>query len=178
MKNLFLLGLAIVLFTACEKQEKRYTQQSIEIDTYKKVIGAYEKQDWEAMVSHYADTAKIMNNVTEKNGQTVTELIAQDKEDASLFTSWDFVDSDSEYEMVVTDEGETWVNFWGLWVGTLKANNKVYEVPAHITARFMDGKIVREHGYWDISRITTDMQAMQNPEISGEKAVSEVTMSE
>ncbi len=24
-----------------------------------------------------------------------------------------------EYEMVVTDKGQTWVNFWGLWEGTL-----------------------------------------------------------
>ena len=64
MKRLFFLGLAIVLsLTACQKTEKRYTQQSVEIDTYKKVIDAYEKQDWEALMSHYADTAKIMNNV-------------------------------------------------------------------------------------------------------------------
>jgi hypothetical protein len=34
MKSLFLIGFAMVLFTACEKQEKRYTQQSPEIDTH------------------------------------------------------------------------------------------------------------------------------------------------
>ncbi|HLW33011.1 MAG TPA: hypothetical protein VKX40_12155, partial [Aequorivita sp.] len=93
MKNPLLLGLAIVLsLTACQQQEKRYTQQSPEIDTYKKVIEAYDKQDWEAMTSHYADTAKIMNNVTEKEAQTLAELVASDKEDAALFSSWDYVD--------------------------------------------------------------------------------------
>jgi outer membrane protein assembly factor BamD (BamD/ComL family) len=72
MKKLFFLGLAtVLLLTACQNQEKRYTQQSPEIETYKKVIDAYEKQDWEAMIIYYADTAKIMNNVIEKEGRTI-----------------------------------------------------------------------------------------------------------
>ena len=41
MKKLILLGLAIVLFTACENQEKRYTQQSKEIDIVKTAIKNY-----------------------------------------------------------------------------------------------------------------------------------------
>lgn len=160
MKKLFLLGLVTVLF-ACDKHEQRYTQQSPEIDTYKKVIADYENQNWDELASHYADTAKIMNNVTEENGQTLDEMIAQNKDDASLFSSWDYVDDESEYEMVKTDQGSTWVNFWGVWQGTLKANNKTYVIPTHITAQFVDGKIVKEFGYWDISKITTDLQEMQ-----------------
>ncbi len=75
MKRVFFLGLAIVLLmAACQKAEKRYTQQSPEIDTYKKVIDAYEKQDWEALASHYADTAKIMNNVTEEECTTIDRI--------------------------------------------------------------------------------------------------------
>ncbi len=166
MKKLILLGLTLLLFTACNQKDTRYTQQSPEIDTFRNVIESYEKQDWGAMETHYADTAKIMNNVMEKNSQTFAQLIAQNKEDAALFSSWDFVDGESEYEMVVTDEGETWVNFWGLWQGTLKENNQLYEIPTHITARFVDGKIVRENGYWDISKIVTDIQNLQNAEKS------------
>ena len=161
MKKLFLLGLVIVLFTACEKQDKRYTQQSPEIETYKKVIKAYEERNWDEMASHYADTVKIFNNATEKNSQNLTQLITQNKEDASIFSSWDFTIENDEYEMVVTDKGETWVNLWGLWQGTLKANNKLYEIPAHITARFVDGKIVREYGYWDISEIVLDLRDLE-----------------
>ncbi|PHR14991.1 MAG: hypothetical protein COA40_02215 [Aequorivita sp.] len=165
MKKLLFLGLVIVLsITACQQQEKRYTQQSPEIDTYKKVIDAYEKQDWEAMASHYADTAKIMNNVVEAEGLTLSEIVQMDKEDASLFSSWDYVDEESEYEMVVTDKGKTYVNFWGLWKGTLAANNKTYTIPTHITAQFVDGKVVKEFGYWDLSKIMLDMQAMQQAE--------------
>lgn len=163
MKTLIFLVLAIFIYSGCDdKKPERYTQQSSEIDTYKKVIAAYENQDWEELISHYADTAKIMNNVTEENGLTISQLVDQDKEDASIFRDWDFVDKDSEYEMVLTDKGETWVNFWGLWQATLQANNKQYKIPAHITARFVDGKIVKEFGYWDISEITTDMQTMQD----------------
>jgi len=158
MKNIILLGLAIFLFASCDNQEKRYTQQSPEIETYKKVIAAYEKQEWQEMKKQYADTAKIMNNVIKKNGQSIEELIETDKGDATLFSSWDYVDAESEYEMVLTDEGETWVNFWGLWKGTLKSNGQTYEIPAHITTRYIDGKIVREFGYWDNTKLMIDIQ--------------------
>ena len=176
MKRVLLLGLAIVLsFTACQEQEKRYTQQSPEIDTFKKVIDAYEKQDWEAMVKHYSDTAKIMNNLVEAEGQTIAETMAINKNDASLFSSWDYEDAESEYEMVLTDKGQTWVNFYGLWKGTLTANNKAYTIPSHITAQFVDGKIVKEFGYWDLSKIVLDMQAMQTTEnVSSEETAMDV----
>ncbi len=160
-RNIVLATLIAILLVACGQKPQRYTQNSPEIDTYKKVIDAYEQQDWERMVTHYADTAKIQNNVTEKKAQTVSQLVSQNKEDATLFSSWDFVDTESEYEMVVTDKGETWVNFWGLWQGTLKATGQVYEIPAHITVRFVDGKIVKEHGYWDVSTLALDLTKLQ-----------------
>jgi hypothetical protein len=59
--------------------------------------------------------------------------------------------------MVKTDKGDTWVNYWGLWKGTLKSTNKVYEIPIHTTSKFIDGKIVEENGYWNNSEIVTDM---------------------
>ncbi|MBZ9788408.1 nuclear transport factor 2 family protein [Psychroflexus sp. CAK57W] len=150
MKKLILAGLTLGLFIACQNQEC-YTQESAQIDTYKKVITDYENQDWESFAMHYADTAKIANNVTEDQAKSLTEVIESNKEDASLFTTWDFVDEEDEYEMIVTDEGETWVNYWGLWQGTLKADGNTYEIPAHMTAQFVDGKIVKEFGYWDVS---------------------------
>jgi len=155
MKKIFLLGFATILFAAC-KQEVRYTQNSPEIDSYKKVIEDYKTQNWEDMPKHYADTAKIANNVIKEKAQTVAQAIEKNKEDAKLFT---WVVKDDDYEMVITDKGETWVNYWGLWTGTLKSNNKVYEIPFHNTARFIDGKIVQENGYWDNSEIVTDMMS-------------------
>jgi len=158
MKKLILLGFAIVLFTACEKHEKRYTQQSPEIETYKKVMDDYKKLNWEDMPKHYADTAKIANNVIRANGLNVSQFIEKNKEDASQF-SW--VVEKEEYEMVVTDEKETWVNFWGLWKGTMKSTGKVYNIPFHSTVRFIDGKIVEELGYWDNSSIVSDLKNME-----------------
>ncbi len=120
---------------------------------------AYKTKNWADYTSHYADTAKIANNVIKAKAVTVAESIKSNKEDANLF---DWVVEKEEYEMVVTDDKETWVNFWGLWKGTLKSNGKVYQIPLHSTARFIDGKIVEEHGYWNNSEIVTDM--LKQPE--------------
>lgn len=161
MKKIILLGLAILLSLGACNQEKRYTQQSPEIDSYKKLIEAYKTKNWDDHSKQYADTAKIANNVVKEKAFTVTQLIENYKEDAKLF---DWVVEKEEYEMVVTDKKETWVNFWGLWKGTLKSNGKVYQIPIHTTARFIDGKIVEEHGYWNNSEIVTDM--LKQPETS------------
>lgn len=159
MKNLLILGLAIVLFTACDKKDTRYTQQSPEIDTYKKSMEDYKNMNWAEMVKHYADNAKIANNVVEEKAVSIAQVIEKNKEDAAMFT---WVVEDEEYEMVVTDKGETWVNFWGIWKGTMKSNNKVYAIPFHLTAQFVDGKIVKEHGYWNNEEIVTDLLNQEN----------------
>ena len=169
MKKFILIGLTSLLVASCQKQQ--YTQQSDEIETYKKVVEAYEKQDWKNLATHYADTAKILNNVSEKSAQNLAQFQEQNEKDAAIFTNFKYVPSESEYEMVVTDKGETWVNFWGLWRGTLKANNKVYEIPTAITARFIDGKIVRELGYWDSSKLVSDIQ-----KIEAEKSTNTIQM--
>lgn len=170
MKKLLLIGFATILFAACT-QEVHYTQNSPEIDTYKKVMEAYKTLKWDDIAKHYADTAKIANNVIIEKAQTIAQVIAKNKEDAILF-SWAV--EKEEYEMVVTDKGETWVNFWGLWKGTLKSNNKVYNIPFHTTARFIDGKIVRESGYWSSNEILTDMLSKpQTPTPTIENATTE-----
>jgi len=154
MKKHILPLLTVLLLVSCS--DKRYTQQSPEIDTYKKVIAYYESQDWDSFATHYADTAKIFNNTTKDKGQTLNQFIENNKKDASKFSSWAYKKGESDYEMVVTDKGETWVNFWGLWQGVLKVNGKTYDIPSHITAQFKDGKIVKEYGYWDISELITN----------------------
>ena len=70
MKKIILLGFAIILFVSC-KQEVRYTQNSPEIDTYKKVMEDYKTQNWDNYPNHYADTAKIMNNVIKEKSITL-----------------------------------------------------------------------------------------------------------
>jgi hypothetical protein len=161
MKKLLLLVIVLVTVTSCQEKQ-RYTQQSPEIETYKKVLKDYELANWESMATHYADTAKIHSNSTKKGQKTVAQVIEGNKTSLASFSTYSFVAEESDYEMVVTDKGETWVNFWGLWQGRLKSTNALFEVPVHLTARFIDGKIVTEHGYWDNTAITLALMAAQS----------------
>ncbi|TBW28914.1 nuclear transport factor 2 family protein [Gramella sp. KN1008] len=162
MKKLIIIGLLIGLFSvscndANKKEEKlRYTQDSEEINTLKSAISDYEKGDWQSLKSHYADTAQIFHNSTE--GQSIDAVISAHKETLSGLSNYKFADEDEEYEMVVTDEDNTWVNYWGDWTGTISGSNQEVIIPVHLTAQFKDGKIVREHGYWDNSVMMMAMQ--------------------
>lgn len=161
MKNLLIVTFGIFVLISCQEKQ-RYTQQSPEIETYKKAIKDYEMANWESMPTHYADTAKIYHNATKKGSKTIAQITEGNKTSLASFSTYNFVTEESDYEMVVTDKGETWVNFWGLWQGRLKSTNALFEVPVHITARFIDGKIVTEHGYWDNSAITLAIMAAQS----------------
>ena len=48
-----------------------------------------------------------------------------------------------------SSSGEQWLMFWGVFRGEIAENQNVVRVPIHITARFENGKIVEESGYWD-----------------------------
>lgn len=159
MKNLILLGLAIVLFISCNKKTERYTQQSPEIETYKAGLEDYDNQNWESLVSRYADTANVFFNTTVPMSANKIPEFHQNNETA--FSSRGFVEEGQEYEMTITDEGKTWVNFWGVWKGTLAENNKELEIPVHLTAQFIDGKIVREYGYWDNAPVVMAIQEIE-----------------
>lgn len=144
--KLFLVLIAL-LFIACN-QEQRYAQNSPEIEIFKAVIKDYNDQDWEAMKVHYADTAKTFNNTIDKP-MSLNEVMAFHQQSAQDFSERGFVKGEEEYEMVVTDKGETWVNFWGDWKATLAANGKEFKIPIHLTSQFKNGKIVRASGFWD-----------------------------
>lgn len=159
MKKLILLGLAIVLFTSCSTKSERYTQQSAEIETYKVGIKDYSSQNWKSLTSHYADTTNVFFNTSVPMRANKIPEFHQNNE--TVFSSRGFVEKGQEYEMVVTDDGKTWVNFWGTWKGTLAANNKEIEIPVHLTAQFIDGKIVREYGYWDNAPIVLAIQEIE-----------------
>ncbi|HEY9168879.1 MAG TPA: nuclear transport factor 2 family protein [Lutibacter sp.] len=159
MKKLILLGLVIVLFTSCSTKPERYTQQSPEIETYKAGIKDYSNQNWKSLVSHYADTTNVFFNTSVPMKANKIPEFHQNNE--TVFSSRGFVENGQEYEMVVTDDGKTWVNFWGTWKGTLAANNKEIEIPVHLTAQFIDGKIVREYGYWDNTPIVLAIQEIE-----------------
>lgn len=161
MKKLIIAVLFMGLIASCNDASKknenlRYTQDSEEINTFKAAISDYEKGDWESLKSHYADTAQIFHN--SPDGQDLNSIINTQKESLSGLSNYGFNHDDEDFEMVLTDDDHTWVNYWGEWKGTISGSNKEVIIPVHLTARFEDGKIVREYGYWDNSAMMMAMQ--------------------
>ncbi len=172
LKSLILLGLTVILFTACQNnQPERYTTTSPEINVVKALIKDYHEGNWEAWLTHYVDTAKIYHN-TWKDGVSAKETVESLKVILSNTSSYHFDESEDEifYEMVTTDKGNTWVYFWGNWKGTLAANNKELEIPVHLALRFVDGKIAREEGFYNLSEFTAALQEIEAAKIAKEKA--------
>lgn len=164
MKKLFYLFFAVAIFAACNtNQPVRYFSASPEIEITKSSLKHYLDGNWEAMKLLYADTAKVMNNVPEAKGVSVDAAVIDYQRDHELFSSIRYVVEEDFFEMAITDEGETWVNYWGLWKGTLKANGEEYEIPVHITQRFVDQKIVLELGYWNSSAIVLALSKLELP---------------
>ncbi|RYH72350.1 nuclear transport factor 2 family protein [Flavobacteriaceae bacterium 144Ye] len=167
MKKLFILSIVVVLFTACQEQSKRYTQQSPEIDTVKKAIEQYNNKNYDS--NFHTDSCKTYFN--SDKFMTVEETMSYHKANDKYYSSRGFTNNDPEYEMVVTDDGETWVNCWLEWKGTMKETGKEITMPVHLTYRFSDGKIVRQLGYWDPTEIVLELQAIE----ASKKALVEET---
>ncbi|GAL72088.1 nuclear transport factor 2 family protein [Jejuia pallidilutea] len=107
-----------------------------------------------------ADTCKSYFN-TKNKPILRKDIIAYHKANDANYTKRGFLSEDQEFEMVVTDNGETWVNAWLDWRATLKESGKVVDMPIHLTYRFIDGKIVREVGFWDPTEIVLALQEIE-----------------
>lgn len=158
MKKLFLLAVTLIMFTACQ-QEQRYFSESPEIDSFKASISEYGSGNWEAWHSHFSDTAKVY--VNSLKSITATDLENAQKEMLSNFSSYGFQDKGSFIEMVLDSEDETWVYYWANWHGTLKANGQEIDVPVHIASQYVDGKIVELHDYYDSAPITVALAEIE-----------------
>jgi predicted ester cyclase len=158
MKKLFLLAVTLIMFTACQ-QEQRYFSESPEIDSFKASISEYGSGNWEAWHSHFADTAKLYINSLKSI--TATDLENAQKEMLSNFSSYGFQDKGSFIEMVLDSEDETWVYYWANWHGTLKANGQEIDVPVHLASQYVDGKVVELHDYYDSAPITVALAEIE-----------------
>ncbi len=166
--KLILLIFSIILFTACQKQKpQRYFSKSPEIDLVKEVIKDYEDANWEKWISHFADTAKIYQNSIEP--ATPKEALKSLQGLLANVSSYKFDDKDKFYEMVITDEGYKWVNFWGNWRGNLKANDKELVIPVNLTIQFVEGKIVEEYQYFNTAEMVAALQEIEAAKIVDEE---------
>ncbi|WP_425237564.1 nuclear transport factor 2 family protein [Ulvibacterium sp.] len=166
MRKLFLFGLALTMLTACNTKPVRYTQNSPEIDVVKKHIANYNNKNYDTGI--YADSSKTFLN-TKKNAMTPGEAMEYHKQTDANYSNRGFMAEDQEYEMVVTDDGETWVNCWLDWKGTLAGTGQEIEIPVHLTYRFVEGKVVRELGYWDPTEIVLALQKIEAQKNSSEE---------
>ncbi|WP_353779468.1 nuclear transport factor 2 family protein [Winogradskyella sp. 3972H.M.0a.05] len=163
MRTQLILGALMLCIVSCQNSN-RYTQDSPEIEIVKQALQDYDYQEWDQLVTHYADTAKIFHN-SRVNILTPQDLPEYFQENDVSFSTRAFEDENREYEMVIDDNGNKWVNFWGLWKGNLVANNKEIVIPVHMTTQFVDGKIVREYGYWNRGELVMELQAIINEKI-------------
>ena len=171
MKKLLVLGLAMIVFVACQNQPQRYFDSSPEIETVKAGIAAYEAQDWDTWKANFADTAKIFHNTNK--GASPDETMAGMKEMLSALSSYGFSKTGAVSEMVVDKNNKTWVNYWNNWSGKLKANDKEIVIPVHLTVEFIDGKIVQEYAYYDLSGYFGAMQEIAMAEAAKAEEASE-----
>lgn len=163
MKKLLYVVVLSALLSGCENT-KRYTQNAPEIETVKAIIKDYNAKNYKAVVSYFADTANVYFNSSKsfKAGK----LPEYHNETDINFSSRGFIEEGQEYEMVVTDKGTTWVNFWGSWEGTFAANGKKIGLQIHLTLEFIDGEVVTEYGYWDASGIVLAMQEIEENHVN------------
>jgi hypothetical protein len=164
MKNLIITFILAIFIISCndgkkEETETRYTQDSKEINTLKALLSDYEKADWESFKKHYSDTANIYHN--SKKSMSVEEIISAHQESLTGVSGYSFPDEEDEFEMVLTDDKNTWVNYWGEWQGTIAENDEEVIIPVHITAQFIDGKIVTEHAYYDNNIMFSAIQNLE-----------------
>ena len=167
MKKLSFLVLALFVFVACQqKGPERYTNASTEIDVVKALLKDYNAGNWESWVSHYADTAKVYHNSLEST--TVSEALEGLKANLAATSSYGFTDKDMFHEMVIDDDNETWVNLWATWEGTLSGNNQKLVIPVHLTTQFVNGKIVKEYAYYNLSEFVLAIQDIEAAKMAEE----------
>ncbi|MBT8234645.1 MAG: nuclear transport factor 2 family protein [Bacteroidia bacterium] len=158
MRKIIVFLLTAVLLWSC-KTETRYTTESPEIEHVKALLADYDAGRWDAWKGHYADTAKLYHNSTESSSVTdVSKVLAANLE---AMSAYGFQEKDRFFEMVIDDEGDKWVNFWGTWEGTIAENNQKLEIPVHITVQFTGDKIVEEHAFYNMSELAMAMMALE-----------------
>ena len=161
MKNLLLALVAGLIIVSCQVPvEKQYFEESPDIDLGKKLMNAYLAQDWDAYPELYADTARIWlnKNWTKDEGFTVQQYIDDLKTQLETTSSYKF--DPQNWEGIISNDGNHWVHFWGVWIGHSEATNKDYEIPVHFALQIVDNKIVRHGEFFNSVELTLDMMAL------------------
>lgn len=153
-------GLLMFLISCQNKQSERFKTASAEIEMLKKGLSDYENANWVEWSKQYADSAKIFQN-TWLEGVSPEEVKTRHEQLISSLSSYSFDKKDITMEQIIDDRGRTWVNFWGIWKGTLKANSKEIIIPVHLTIQFKNGKVIEEYGFWDTAKLNEELNKLE-----------------
>lgn len=153
MKTYTFLFVALgILILPCHLQsqtQKQYFENCPEIDLGKKLVKAYLDQDWETYRSCYSDTARIWQNAwySSDPGNSIDQEMSATKEFVSNLANYTY--EETIWEMIINNNGDKWVHFWGKWVGKLSPDSEVLVVPVHLAFGVVADKVVYEAGFWD-----------------------------
>lgn len=151
MKKHLLLLICFLAILSCQNQP-RYTTSSPEIDIAREHLIAYENGDWETWRQQYTENSKIYHNNWD-DARTSEEALTGHKLIISYLSSYEYIDEPMFYEMIIDDDGKKWVNFWGIWNGTIAETGTQLKVPVHLSINYVDGKVAEEYGFWDTSKL-------------------------
>ncbi|MGB5236601.1 MAG: nuclear transport factor 2 family protein [Flavobacteriaceae bacterium] len=168
MKRSILALIIIIAVVSCKQGPDRWTNKSPEIDMVKALLKDYEDGNWEVWKGHYADTAKIYHNTIEPS--SVGEIMEGLRSSLEPVTEYSFSDKDIYYEMIIDDKNQKWVNFWGTWEGNIGALDRDLIIPVHLTLQFVEGKIVEEHGFYNMAEMAAAMSELSSPVEADEPA--------
>ena len=164
-----ILFLCIVLLFGCDKSvppppevQKQLFTESADIDVGKKIVEAYQNADWETYPKFYADDARVWRNKdwTSEEGMTLSEYLEDLKMGLSSVGEYQF--TSSTWVGVVTDEGEHWVFFWGVWEGVNTITAKNYVIPVQISMHIVNGKINRQVDFYNNAEIALDLKEVSD----------------
>lgn len=121
-----------------------YVEKAPEIDILKSIFYSSPEDRATLFQQHYADDAQIYWNST--TPVTWKELLIGIEESLKRFDEFQVMPS-HEIHLIKNSKGERWVAFWTAIKVRVGENEEV--IPIHVSAQFVDLKIVKEAAYWD-----------------------------
>ena len=159
-----ILLVCLVLTFGCDKSlppppevQKQLFSESADIEVGKKIIEAYQKGDWDGFNKYYAEDARVWRNKNwiSEDGMTVSQYLEDLQGGVSTMKDYRF--SSSTWVSVITDEGEHWVFFWGIWEGFNTVTAKDYVIPVQISMNVVNGKISRQVDFFNNADVEVDL---------------------
>lgn len=138
-----LLPLIIILLIA-SCSNANYVEKAPEIDIIKSIFYSNPEDRSALFEQHYSEDAQIYWNSTVP--VTWKQLLIGIEESLERFDEYQVLPSE-EIHLIKNSKGERWVALWTAIKIRVGENEEI--IPIHVSAQFVDLKIVKEAAYWD-----------------------------